>query len=70
MTTRTRRTPKQILASTLRRKEFEGCRGQACDHGAGRLSIVILASADDPRFLDRPLNAQGTRVVVNRYISE
>lgn len=61
----TNRTPNQILAALLRRNAYAGCRGQISSHGAGRKSIQIFADAADPRFRDRPMNEQGSRLVLD-----
>ncbi len=62
------RTSQQILASTLRRTEYRGCRGQSSSHDAGTHSIQIFADAtaeNRKRFPWAPLNAQGTLIVAD-----
>jgi len=56
------RSPRQILAAALHRREYSGCTGQVSRHGAGVTSIQIF-SADHARFASKPLNAQGVRIV-------
>lgn len=66
MSTTTNRTPRQMLASLLRRKEFAGCDGQVSAHGAGRISIQIFAPATEDNMKRWPYaqaNAQATLVV-------
>ena len=53
-------SPKQKLASMLRRKEYAGCRGQVSSHGMGRVSVQIFAPADDARFAKKPMAASST----------
>jgi len=62
------RTPKQILASMLRRREYAGCTGQTSSHGAGQHSIQIFAPATEEnvkRFPTARKNPQGTLVVAD-----
>jgi len=60
MNTDTKQTPRQRLASTLRRNEYKGCRGQVSNHGKSRFSLQIFASADEPRFLSYPFAPAST----------
>ena len=62
------RTPNQVLASTLRRREYSGCTGQTSSHGAGKHSIQIFAPATEKntkRFPAALKNQQGTLVVAD-----
>ena len=61
------RSPKQIIASLLRRSEYRGCTGQISYHGCNRRSLQIFAPADDARFA-YPVNAQGMRIVLDSNI--
>ena len=66
------RTPKQIMASTLRRREYAGCHGQTSYHGCGRYSIQIYCRPtpeNRKRFPYATPNAEGSFIVADFDLS-